>query len=80
MKHIIYECDWCHAKEDAPNVDDWPAGWTTLDEYGFDDLLCLACVTIGREAVRTAVQAAKAARSLGKTTAVATELPSGEKP
>ncbi len=71
MKILTYVCDWCSVAQRSPKDEDWPDGWSKLDAFGTEDLLCDACVRAGKEAVKTAIAAAKAARALGRASAVA---------
>lgn len=65
MKHVVYECDWCGGREPASHDDEWPKGWSNLDELGNDDTLCVECLDAARFAIKDAIEAAKLARRPG---------------
>jgi hypothetical protein len=48
MKHVDFSCDWCGAKEPAVDEEDWPEGWTTIDDKNVltvtNELLCGDCL------------------------------------
>jgi hypothetical protein len=66
----MYRCDWCLATKppkDGYVDDEWPEGWSNLDELGNDDLLCDTCLAQAREAIQDAFDDAKAARTPNKS-------------
>ncbi len=62
-KVVRYECDWCGGSEPSPDGEEWPKGWSNLDELGNDDTLCVECLAAARYAIKDAIEAAKKSRS-----------------
>jgi hypothetical protein len=63
MKIVLYQCDWCGEKRAPRHSEDWPDGWSNLDELGNEDLLCVQCMQLARGAIRQALEDCKARRS-----------------
>lgn len=60
MKIVVYQCEWCGAQDKPRDTgysgsEEWPDGWSNLDELGNEELLCRDCLREAKLAIATAI-------------------------